>query len=126
MFRDLIPVPIWLARIFYKHPGLVSTGFLVALIACLLITYKVQQANGGRFRRLVLAYLYSLAFFLAFNFLFYNPFWNSIYNMAAGLPGLVSLILLARYMVKEFGIGGQNAAQTPQDSCVKRCQNFKP
>lgn len=112
MFHDLLPLPLFLGKWVWKNTEVVNFGLFVSWLACVVITYKVKQAAGGRFRRQVLRYLYSLNFFLFFNMLTFHPFYNSFWNMAAGLPGMISLILLARYMVLEFGIGGQRYEST--------------
>lgn len=92
----------WLGMFFFRNFLLANFGLLLLGLCFSLMFYKVSIVKNGEFRRRLLWYFGTGAFYGFMAGLLWHPFFNEWLQWVLGIPNLLALLYLTHFLV----IGG--------------------
>lgn len=103
----------WPGMFLIRHPYIINVGFSVVFICFLLICYKIYYTQDGGFRRALLYYFGTSAFWAFGCMLLYHPFFNVWIPWALAIPNVLANIRLTMYIAVNLGVGRRKSARLP-------------
>jgi len=104
----------WPEMFLIRYPTIINIGFAVVFVCFLVITYKIYHTQDGQFRRFMLWYFGSSAFWAGGCMIFYHPFFNVWIPWVLAIPNVLANIRLTMYIAVNLGTGRRKSTRLPE------------
>lgn len=103
----------WPGLFLIRNPYIGNIMFACIFICVALLTYKIYYTQDGEFRRHLLWYFGTMAFWAFWCIIFYHPFFNVWLPLALAIPNLVALLRFTLYVTTRLGLGRRKTHRLP-------------
>lgn len=103
----------WPGMFLIRNPAIVNIGFAVVFVCFSIITYKIYHTQDGQFRKFLLYYFGSSAFWAFGCMVLYHPFFNVWVPWVLAIPNVIANIRLMMYIAVNLGTGRRKSTRLP-------------